>query len=456
MAQNILDNKIENLTDITYECSCGKVHRVQTKKIIIEDNALSKVYNVIKELNLGNSTVIIADNNTFGIAGEDLMENLRSFGMNVTASILHGNDIHADEKALEQVFIDVDKDTDFLIAVGSGTINDIARYVSYKLDISYIIIATAPSMDGYASTVSPLMINGFKKTFTASYPVAIIGDLQILSKAPQNMIAAGFGDMMGKITALSDWILAKEITGEYYCPEIVQMMLKAVRHCIDNVDGLAQRKKSAIKGLTEGLILSGIAMQMIGNSRPASGAEHHLAHYLEMQHFMKGQVSPLHGVKVGVATGIIMSIYKKVFELNLSMINIKVKNKDEILYWNNEIHRCFGSLADEIINENSSNMLVPRELENAESSLSSQIETARKQIEPLFSIVYDLKDLLKKVGGPAVPGEMAVSYNEALDAIKYARVIRNRYTILQLTDQIGVLNRIANEIVNALYEGERI
>ena len=159
---------------------------------------------------------------------------------------------------------------------------------AFRLNLPYIIVGTAPSMDGYASSVSPMIYDGYKITYEAVAPMAIIGDTDVLCAAPEQMIAAGFGDMLGKLTARLDWVLAREVIGEHYCPTVAAMMARAVDKCLAQAEGLSRREPEAIVGLMEGLILSGIAMQMLGYSRPASGAEHHIAHYFEMKAMREG------------------------------------------------------------------------------------------------------------------------------------------------------------------------
>ena len=130
------------------------------------------------------------------------------------------------------------------------------------------------------------------------------------------LIYAGLGDVLGKYTSLCDWQLSKIINDEYYCPEIVELMKNAIEKCTSDVEGLKERKPSAIKSLMEGLVLSGIAMSFAGNSRPASGAEHHLAHFWEMTFLFAGKEAVLHGTKVGITTVAILKLYELVKKLS--------------------------------------------------------------------------------------------------------------------------------------------
>ena len=191
--------------------------------------------------------------------------------------------------ALGRLIVEIPSDTSVMLAVGSGTINDISRYLSYKLHIPYVILCTAPSMDGYASVVSPLVIDGVKTTYDAVYPYAIVADINIMKEAPMHMLHAGLGDIIGKYTALSDWHIAEILNKEYFCSSVEQLMIKAVQKCVAASPKIKERDTEAIKSITEALIFSGIAIGMVESSRPASGEEHHLSHCWEMMFMNEGK-----------------------------------------------------------------------------------------------------------------------------------------------------------------------
>ncbi len=165
-------------------------------------------------------------------------------------------------------------------------------------------------MDGYASVVTPTIVDGIKATLDGVYPYAIIGDVDILKNAPMTMIYAGFGDILGKINALADWNLARQLHGEEYCEICAGFVKNALKKCIDNIDGIKNREEDAIKYLMEALVIAGVTMGMFGNSRPASGAEHHFAHYWDEDAISRGVEHPLHGNSVGVGTVVAAEQYR--------------------------------------------------------------------------------------------------------------------------------------------------
>ena len=220
-----------------------------------------------------------------------------------------------DEYAVGSALAAMEPGDNLILAVGSGTLNDTARILSARTGVPYGIVATAPSMDGFASTVSPLILDGKKITKPAVYPAAILADTSIMKDAPMPMLTAGFGDIIGKYTALADWRLSRDLNGEYYCEECAALMARAVEKCAENAGGLRRRDEQAVEYVTEALVLSGIAMGMVGNSRPASGAEHHFAHTWEVDALARGEEHPLHGNSVGVAAVVSASLYELAADL---------------------------------------------------------------------------------------------------------------------------------------------
>ncbi|MEG1427784.1 MAG: sn-glycerol-1-phosphate dehydrogenase, partial [Oscillospiraceae bacterium] len=210
----------------------------------------------------------------------------------------------------------MEEDDDFILAVGSGTLNDTARFLSARLHIPYGIVCTAPSMDGYASTVSPMIIDRTKITLPGVFPKVIIADTALMKNAPMEMLHAGYGDVLGKFTALADWNLAKEQHGEYFCGESAALMNKALKRCTDHAAKLQERDEAAVESVTQGLLFAGIAMGLVGNSRPASGAEHHMAHFWEIALLQANLPHPLHGNCVGAAAVVSASIYEFFPELS--------------------------------------------------------------------------------------------------------------------------------------------
>ena len=203
---------------------------------------------------------------------------------------------------------------DFILAVGSGTINDICRIVSYRLGLPYGIVGTAPSMDGYASAGSPFLHDGTKSTVQGTTPRYIIADLDVMKEAPYDMMLAGIGDMFGKYIGILDWELARDYAGEYYCEKIAQDVIDATDKCLVNGYDLAKRDPESVKNVMEGFLVTGLGMAFTGNSRPASGSEHIVAHAWELFDIERGNHPHFHGLEVCEGTRLVAIMYKMLLE----------------------------------------------------------------------------------------------------------------------------------------------
>ncbi len=281
-------------------------------RIVLERGALGQAASYLEKQGYRH-VILAADERTYEAAGRQLEELLRPVNVQSSLCIIdpgHAGDVVADEQAILQLLLEVDPGrTEAVIAVGSGTIHDIVRFVCHKTGKPFISVPTAPSVDGFTSKGAPLIIRGVKKTFPACAPAAIFADLDILTQAPQRLVAAGFGDMLGKYTSLFDWKFSHLTAGEPYHEEAAAITGNALRSCVEQADAIGQRTEEGIRILMNALIESGIAMLIFGQSHPASAAEHHLSHYWEMEFLRRGSRALLHGAKVGAACAEISRIY---------------------------------------------------------------------------------------------------------------------------------------------------
>lgn len=280
--------------------------------MVLDHGVIDQVPGYLKEHGLAQP-VLVADVNTYEAAGRKLMNSLRDAGIEARLTLIEPDsqgDVVADERSMMQLFIEaVPEKTDCLIAVGSGTIHDITRFVGHRSQMPFISVPTAPSVDGFTSAGAPIIVKGVKKTYQASAPKAIFADLEVLMKAPQPLVAAGFGDMLGKYTSLFDWRHSSAIGGEPYDEQVAAITEAALLACVEHAQDIGQRSETGIRVLMTALIESGIAMLLFGQSHPASGAEHHLSHYWEMEFLNQGRRALLHGAKVGVASAEISRLY---------------------------------------------------------------------------------------------------------------------------------------------------
>jgi glycerol-1-phosphate dehydrogenase [NAD(P)+] len=299
------------LAGVSFACSCGHPHAVGIQTIRVADGVSKDVAAYAAGHRAGKPVLVVSDNNTWIAQGQAVAEALKAAGVEAQFwSYQTTGFLIPDEKAVGELVLACPRTIGLIVAVGSGTLNDLCRIVSDRTGIPYVVVCTAPSVDGYTSTVSPLILAGHKTTLDAVYPQVIFADPGVLRAAPSVLLQAGFGDLLGKVTALSDWELSRRVNGEYHCPTIEGMVRRALDATIAAAGGVAARDPEAVTALFDALVLSGLAMGMIGNSRPASGAEHHLSHYWEMDALKNHQEHALHGNAVGSATVAIARTYE--------------------------------------------------------------------------------------------------------------------------------------------------
>lgn len=307
---------------IEMDCTCSQGHHsIPTEVIEISSGAIEKTADILKDY---HRIFLVADENTYRAAGRRAEEKLKEAGLLSHTLILPPGALPTAEN-VGKVLMEAGRDReiyditafsqnpDYILAVGSGSLNDTCRMVSYRLGIPYGVAGTAPSMDGYASVVAP-MLNGRKKiVYNCSIARHIIIDLDVNAAAPYPLLLSGVGDMIGKYVALLDWEISRERNGEYYCAQIAEMVLKATGQCIAAAQGLEKREMSAIRSTSEGLILSGQCIAFCGSSRPASGTEHMIGQTWEVMDVEEGKTPNLHGIEVGEGTFAAIEIFRKLW-----------------------------------------------------------------------------------------------------------------------------------------------
>lgn len=279
------------------DCTCGKRHDCPIKQVYIEKNAIARLTDICREY---KSILIVADENTFSVAGGATEEAL--VGKNIKEVVFSGKEILVpDERAISAVEAEL-SGVDLIVGIGSGVIQDLCKYVAHYNELPYAVVATAPSMDGYASNGAAMITGGMKVTYPAGLPIAIVADTEVLKSAPAEMIRSGYGDIIGKFSALNDWKLSRLINGEYFCDYIYNTTYEQIQLTIASASGIMDRDEESIRQLMEALVVIGIMMSFAGSSRPASGSEHHLSHFFEITGIVDGTDYLPHGTDVAYST----------------------------------------------------------------------------------------------------------------------------------------------------------
>lgn len=400
------------------ECGCGHNHNISVEEIYIEPNASRHLNEILKSYKY---PVFICDSNT-----KKATEEVLSYYFEKNNVIeLVGENIHADNFNVEYIKERLTYEADILIAVGSGTIHDLSRYVAFQRKMPFVSMPTAASVDGFVSTVAAMTWNGMKKTFPSKAPIYVLADTNIFSKAPYRLTASGISDLMGKYTALIDWKISNIITGEYFCQRIYDLEMEAVKEVESILKEIKSGDEKSMEKLMYALILSGLAMQMIGNSRPASGAEHHISHLWEMS-VINEPVDALHGEKVSVGLILTLERYEGILR---SIENGNCKVIDDSEFEIELLKETFGKrgLYEELIKENRENILKAINLKVLEDKLQEIAIELRK-----LPSSEEIKENLKRAGCITSMEELDLPNIKEL-TFRLSPYVRRRLTFMRIS-----------------------
>ncbi len=389
----ILNLSINEMPQTEFDCSCGRRHNFSVHDMAIRKGAIEELPKMAAPFKDGKILVVF-DNNTYKVAGKKAVQLLKEDGFNVKELLFDtGDDILIpDEKTLGRIVQEQDLDVKLMVAVGSGVINDSVKFVTSRTGLPYIIVATAPSMDGYVADGAPIISQGYKYSPVAHLTYGLVGDTDILQTAPQDLIQAGYGDVVGKVTALADWDLSVKANGDYRCDTCVTLVQRALDKCFAKAEGLKTRDADSLGALLEALTLTGVAMALVNISRPASGAEHMLSHYWEMDYIARGLNPNHHGIQVGVATPVIARFFEEMEDL---------------------------------------------------------LPEGTKELCPSAE---EIRELLAKGGAPTSPKEIGIDRELFRQSLLNGYTVRPRYSIMQFAKDHGRLEEIAEKITKEIYD----
>ena len=384
--------------------------------------------------------LLVADQNTYGVLGQAVEANLKEQGIDLITVVFASQEVVADAHHILEVLVAADREARTYVAVGSGTITDITRFTSWRTGNPFISMPTAPSVDGFTSLGAPLIIGGVKTTILTHSPSAIFADLDTLSAAPRAMIAAGFGDMLGKYTSVADWRLGRLLWDEPYDESIAERTLDAARRCAAQAAAIGEGSRAGIRALMEGLIESGYCMLDFGSSRNASGAEHHYSHYWEMTLLQEGRPAILHGAKVGVATVLVAQLYDQIKQLSREQVadlleDSYLPSKEEEIA---RIQAAYGDMAPQIIADQLPFLDCT---EGRYAEVKEKILAHWTDILDIASQVPSGEEIarsLKQVGGPTSVAELGLATEEQAMAEQYGHYLRQRFTIRKLARVLGL------------------
>jgi len=424
------------------ECDCPCEHHAVDKDIYIGNNLIPRLPEYIRRRGLGTHCVLVADDNTWRVAGENVEKALTGAGFAVVSCVIHREtDMLPDDLSCGEVLLSITRETEFLIAVGSGTVTDTTRINAERTGLPFVSVGTAPSMDGYASAVAPLLHRGLKIQRPAVCPEIIVCDLDVLATAPMHMIASGVGDVLGKYIAKADWQLGQIINGEPCCPVCVEMVTNAVNALVDNVDEIARKTEKGMRILIEALLLAGVTIMIIDNTRAVASIEHNIAQFWEMILVQRGQEPPMHGASVGVSTLLVWPMFERFANEDLSRLDLDLIRKKRISREKRErwmLHAYGQEGGKQIMRENPGDFLTWEEQER-------RIRTAQERFDDIKAVIAamppleKIKQVMRTLNAEMTPEEEHIPDDLLRLSMHCGKDYRTRYTLFKLIDECGLL-----------------
>ncbi|MBR4234463.1 MAG: sn-glycerol-1-phosphate dehydrogenase [Clostridia bacterium] len=433
-----------------FDCECGVHHAVSCKYLKIARGAIELLPEAVRACG-GRKAFVVCDKNTYAAAGERALRVLARAGIESTLFMLseHGYPkVEPDEYSLGSLAMRFDTSCDIIIAVGGGVINDLSKILAFVSNLPQIILGTAPSMDGFASNSSSMVVDNVKSTLYNRCPAGIVLDTEIMAQAPMRMLQAGFGDMIAKYISVCEWRISHVVNGEYYCEHVAALMRNALKKIMDSADGLAKRDPDSVGAVAEGLVLSGFAMSFAKVSRPASGLEHYFSHMWDMLALERGREADLHGIQVGVGTVLTMNIYEDIKTLKPSRAKAEKHMREfDTAAWEANIRRVFGKTAPQVLAiEETAGKNDPLKHAKRLNALIENWDVIQDIIRAELPDREWLFEKMRVLGMPMTPADIGINRQDTLDAFLCARDIRDKYLSASFLWDLGEIEEFAEKL----------
>ncbi|MBQ9734240.1 MAG: sn-glycerol-1-phosphate dehydrogenase [Clostridia bacterium] len=414
-------------------CECGRTHRCDVETLKIGKGVLDQLDELIDYKNI----LLVADCNTYPLCGEKVEKIL---GSKIKAKHVFQTEglLVPNEESCDIVSALATPDTDLVLGIGSGVINDICKYVAWNCNAKSGIIATAPSMDGFASSGAAMILGGMKVTVTTRAPEVIIGDVDILKDAPMEMIAAGYADIIGKYSSLNDWKLANLINGEHLCPFLYNVTLTATNEVRSLAKKITERDEYAIGKLMETLVASGISMTLNTNTRPGSGSEHHLSHFFEITGLIEDKPYFLHGTDVGYSTIVVADIREKIAKIDKPIFN-KISDEDRLNCYK-KIYHDFAGEVDAIQKKFG---FYNKDLSGIYTEKWDEIRAILKECPT----ANEVREMLVEVGFDLDRFESFYGAEKIRNSTFFGKDLKDRYSVLWIYFQLFIDEKVIREIL---------
>lgn len=428
--------------------------RLPTRTIVLETQLLDRSGPILVDALPSGRWVLVVDEVTWEVAGEAVSASLAREGVATERYVVQpapGESVPVADDAKVDLLAEHlrAREAATVVAIGSGTVNDVAKLATFKVGIPYAVVATAPSMNGYTSAIAAILSQGVKVTLPCHAPVACLADLDVMAQSPYRMIASGFGDLLSKPVSNADWRLGARIVGSAYSPETMQLVEPGFKLLEGVAPKLAERDPEAVGKLTGSLCVSGLAMAVAGSSSPASGGEHLISHYLDMTHFAYGDPHDFHGCQVGVGTITTAALYEHLaaFDPDSFDLEARLEALEPVEAYEAQTRARFGDLSDAVVPH--MRTLYPskdelrRRLETLLGDWDDILADAQASLRPAAAI----RGELEAAKCPTRFDQIGASAERARRAVVYSKDIRGRYTILHLAWDLGMLETWADDVL---------
>jgi len=431
------------------DCSCSFGHKMPEMDIYIKPGLIRECGACIRNAGLGKNVLIVADSITLKVAAQAVKDRLESDGFVCRLCVLPGDKIEPTPEMAQYIVEHITPETELLLSVGSGVLQDLTRRSAYLSKLPFALFGTAASMDGYTSITSAMMVDGVKTSLYGNAARLLMFDSEILAAAPKLMTASGLGDMLAKYNVLVDWKLGSVVAGEVYCPLCTYLVKTALDKCRDAIDDILASTQAGVEALIEALILAGLTVLIVGNTRTVSSVEHNMSHYWEMRELAYGTPSPSHGISVGI--GLIYSLlyHNMLCATDLSHIDkqaIKAarmtkKQKRDYLFANYP-----PGVPEEIMSVNEDWYLSWEEQERRIDALVAYHDAYKKDCE-ILPDYHDIVRYLAHFGAPTSATKAGIDRDALKKTLIVTKDYRKRYSISKALWELGLLEAFADKIL---------
>lgn len=423
----------------SFDCACGVRHALPIEACYVGEDAAEELA-IFAQGRCEGSAFVLSDENTRSAGGEAVLSALGMRHIPIVEHTYPGTELEATGEEAERVAA-MGADCGFYVAVGSGTLCDLVKSAGSAQGKPVLLVPTAASMNGYTSAIVALKVRGLKRTLPCQPATGIFADPEVVASAPPRMAAAGVADFLSKCSSAADWTASHLLRGDYYCRRPREFNEGIQERLFAQAPAVGRGEPEAIQLVLEALLLSGFGMVVAGSSAPASGGEHLISHYIDMKHALYHTGNDLHGVQVGIGTLYTLGLWEKVLALDPSALDIEAliaaqPSQEEVRA---SVFSEWGdSVGQEVWSQWEQKYRAPdalrEELKQIQAIFPTLCEQARLDVQPV-SVV---ERCIRESGGPTRAEDTTAPAEEYYKAMRTARYLRNRFTILDLAAELGV------------------